>query len=285
MISIAMTTYNGEAYIAKQLHSILNQTLQADELVICDDCSQDHTVEIIESILSETQDIRIRLIKNEQNLGYIQNFYKAISLTEGDYIFLADQDDEWHPNKIARTLQILKETGACAVCTNCSFIDARSQPIIDSSHYARHPFIFRKKDFITRIPFFELAQDNIAQGCTYCFTDVVKQTYLKIHSNHVIHDYQIMLVAASVGEVYFLDEPLIDYRLHASNAVGFKKAKHNRTLRLKMPARKPDIILFLEDMEKEIQLPHHNLYKLLYYFRIPKLILILRKKWYQRYTA
>ena len=51
MISIAMTTYNGEQYIERQLESILNQTLLADEIVICDDGSRDATVEIIRKVI------------------------------------------------------------------------------------------------------------------------------------------------------------------------------------------------------------------------------------------
>lgn len=281
MISVAMTTYNGEAYVARQLYSILDQTLPADEIVICDDCSKDRTVEIIKAIIAETGDNRICLIENPHNLGYTRNFSKAISLTKGNHIFLADQDDEWHPDKMERTLQVLQETGASAVCTNCHFIDQSSIPITDAS-FDRHPFIYRKKANLTRIPFYELAQDNIAQGCTYCFTREVKERYLKINSIHVIHDYQIMLVAASIGSVYFLDEALIDYRLHSNNAVGFQKSSASLALNWKRPARKPEIILFLEDMEKVLRFPAHAFFKLLYYFRVPKIILQLRKKWHQR---
>lgn len=53
MISIAMTTYNGERYIERQLNTILNQSLPVDEIVICDDCSRDRTVEVVEQILPQ----------------------------------------------------------------------------------------------------------------------------------------------------------------------------------------------------------------------------------------
>ena len=50
-LSVAMCTYNGEKYIREQLMSIRNQTLQIDEIVICDDCSEDDTVTIIENLI------------------------------------------------------------------------------------------------------------------------------------------------------------------------------------------------------------------------------------------
>lgn len=87
MISIAMTTYNGEKYIERQLESIFSQTLPVDEIIICDDNSKDRTIEIIGRFIEKNQTDKIRLVHNQENLGYIRNFYKAISLTKGDYIF------------------------------------------------------------------------------------------------------------------------------------------------------------------------------------------------------
>ena len=74
MISIAMTTYNGEKYVEYQLKSILKQTLLADEIVICDDGSTDKTLEIVRRIISENPIANIILIENETNLGYVRNF-------------------------------------------------------------------------------------------------------------------------------------------------------------------------------------------------------------------
>ena len=95
MISVAMTTYNGEQYIKEQLTSIIHQSRQVNEIIICDDCSKDHTPEIIQSFQNQYKDINIKLYINEKNVGYRDNFKKAISLCSGDYIFISDQDDIW----------------------------------------------------------------------------------------------------------------------------------------------------------------------------------------------
>lgn len=125
MISIAMTTYNGARFVEAQLRSILEQTRQPDEIVICDDGSRDDTVNIIRRIIKTSGTDRIRLIENEQNLGYIRNFYKAISLTKGDYVFLADQDDIWHRDKIEKSMAVMERTGAAAICTASRLIDEK----------------------------------------------------------------------------------------------------------------------------------------------------------------
>ena len=68
-ISIAMTTYNGEAYIEKQIISILNQTRKVDEIIICDDCSTDATVTILEHVLQREKCSYCHLVINDTNLG------------------------------------------------------------------------------------------------------------------------------------------------------------------------------------------------------------------------
>ena len=77
-ISVAMCTYNGETYILEQLKSIINQTKQVDEIIICDDCSSDQTTTLVENALNNTS-INYKLIKNEKNMGFKKNFYKVLN--------------------------------------------------------------------------------------------------------------------------------------------------------------------------------------------------------------
>ena len=69
MISVAMTTYNGEKYIRKQIESILNQSMKVDEIIVCDDGSTDKTVEIL-------KEYPVTVYQNEKNLGYRLNLKK-----------------------------------------------------------------------------------------------------------------------------------------------------------------------------------------------------------------
>jgi glycosyltransferase involved in cell wall biosynthesis len=99
-ISIALTTYNGAAYLQAQLSSYLVQERLPDELIVCDDVSTDETVKILESF-KDAAPFKVRIIVNKKNLGYTQNFGKVISKCTGDLIFLSDQDDIWFSEKIS----------------------------------------------------------------------------------------------------------------------------------------------------------------------------------------
>ena len=78
-ISVALAAYNGEKYIKEQLKSILNQNVPVDEIVICDDRSNDKTTAIIEELLIEYPN-KISLHKNQVNLGSSKNFEKLHEL-------------------------------------------------------------------------------------------------------------------------------------------------------------------------------------------------------------
>ena len=118
MISVCVTTYNGEAYIEQQLRSILIQIAPDDEVIVSDDDSTDATLKIVESIGDKC--IRIR----HSHAHYFRdNFVEAMQESKGDIIFLSDQDDVWLPGKYERCINELKNVDL--VCTNSKMTDAK----------------------------------------------------------------------------------------------------------------------------------------------------------------
>jgi glycosyltransferase involved in cell wall biosynthesis len=81
-VSIALTTYNGALHLQEQLDSYVKKTRRPDEVVICDDGSTDDTLSIITEFV-KTAPFSVRVIRNNYNLGYTQNFAKALSLCVG----------------------------------------------------------------------------------------------------------------------------------------------------------------------------------------------------------
>lgn len=277
MISIAMTTYNGAQFVEAQLRSILEQTRQPDEIIICDDGSTDDTVNIIRHVMETSGTDRIRLVENEENLGYIRNFYKAISLTKGDYIFLADQDDIWHREKLEKSLAIMERTGAAAICTRSRLIDRDGQEM-DGNAFIVSVLLARLKEELGPVRFFDLVIENVAQGCTYCFTKEVRAKYLALNSRQLIHDHQIMFIASLVGKVYACAEPMIDYRIHGSNSAGLQENDKNIKVIWKKPKLKPSRVIFLEELNRVVKVPHVHFYKLLYYLRLPYFLSVWKRR-------
>lgn len=105
-ISVVMSTYNGQQYIEEQLESIYKQYRQPDQVLIIDDDSTDNTVELINKFIFNYKLLNWSVEVNRENIGWKRNFWRALSKSNGDIIFLADQDDIWYPNKIQRMMEV-----------------------------------------------------------------------------------------------------------------------------------------------------------------------------------
>lgn len=106
-VSVITSVYNGERFIGETIDSIRAQTMKDWEHIIVDNCSTDRTVEIIEEYMKT--DPRIRLIKNQENVGQIPNLNKAIELAKGEYIARSDADDISYPSRFEKQLAYMKE--------------------------------------------------------------------------------------------------------------------------------------------------------------------------------
>lgn len=221
MISVAMATYNGERYLSKQLESICNQTKKVDDVVIVDDCSTDGTVEMIHKYMEQYSQCNIRFFANEENLGYKRNFRKAMSLCEGDIIFLCDQDDIWRENKVEALAEILESNENIALVSS-SFIqiDSDGKEVSDNkSAYVRR----MKEGELVSVPLEDLIFHNVSQGCAMAFRKEMKDMYLKHFVEDLPHDWVLNVVAAMDKKCYYLNSPMFYYRIHDKNTIGLNE--------------------------------------------------------------
>jgi glycosyltransferase involved in cell wall biosynthesis len=99
LVSVLMTAYNRERYIAEAIESVLASSYRNFELIIVDDCSKDNTVEIARSF--EAKDSRVKIYVNEKNLGDYPNRNKAASFAKGKYLKYLDSDDIIYPYSLS----------------------------------------------------------------------------------------------------------------------------------------------------------------------------------------
>ena len=220
-ISIALCTYNGAKFIIRQLESFSAQTRLPDELVICDDCSSDATVEIIRDFISNAP-FPVWLQVNQTNLGSTKNFEKAISSCAGELIYLSDQDDLWLPDKIARIeAEFEKNPKVGMVFSDAEIVDENLQPL--GRTLWSFTFSDEKREVARAGKFFDvLLAQNVVTGATMAFRAEFRKTFTPIPEGipNLIHDGWISLVIAGEAEVVFIDEPLVKYRQHAAQQLG-----------------------------------------------------------------
>jgi len=112
LVSVLMTSFNREKYIAEAIESVLASTYKDFELIIVDDCSKDNTVGIAKKY--EELDSRVKVYINEVNLGDYPNRNKAASYAIGKYLKYLDSDDTMSPKCLEVMVSGMEENPDCA---------------------------------------------------------------------------------------------------------------------------------------------------------------------------
>ena len=231
MISVAMCTYNGAKYLPEQLESIANQIVPVDELVVCDDGSNDDTIQVLRSF-SEKLPFPVFVHQNEKNLGSTKNFEKCLSLCKGDIIFFSDQDDAWRTDKVKKQIEYFDtHPNIDAVFSDAMMMDDDSQPTgrtiwqeIEFDEAAQNKWVSGEAHEI-------LFRGFVVTGATLAIRKSALPRLMPFptHIPDLIHDAYIAMILSLQEKITFINEPLVSYRIHARQQVGFgAKAEHVR---------------------------------------------------------
>lgn len=212
LVSIAVCTYNGESFLSKQLDSLVQQTYRPLEIIVVDDQSTDSTWDLLQEY-SRRSDL-FSIHQNRDNLGYVKNFEKVLSLCTGDYVALCDQDDIWLPNKVSE--QVAEIGDFSLVYSKPSYIDEHDIPVDMPP--------FKVNRLSGRCPLNLLFHTCVTGHLALIKKEVVSQA-LPFPVSARAHDIWIPLVAAAINGIHASDKILSYYRIHAKN---ISRNKNNR---------------------------------------------------------
>jgi glycosyltransferase involved in cell wall biosynthesis len=200
-ISIALAVFNGEKYLQEQLQSFMLQLRLPDELIVCDDGSNDTSISIIEDF-KKNAPFNVLFHRNTENLGYVKNFEKAIGYCTGDIIFLSDQDDVWLPEKIQLIEKIFFSTPeVMVVLNNMDICDEKLQ--------------LTGLTTLGQIRSAGMKDEVLSYGCCTAFRSSIKSLALPIPDSYS-HDAWINQFGKSMGRWFLYEASLQLYRRHSS---------------------------------------------------------------------
>ena len=127
MISIVVPVYNAAPYIENTVQMVLQQTYQDFELILVDDCSTDNSVDLLEELLEQRKDVRLRLVKKERNQGAAAARNTGLDMASGRYIAFLDADDVWLPHRLEAGLRFMEEKKAGFVFSAYEFGDEQAR--------------------------------------------------------------------------------------------------------------------------------------------------------------
>lgn len=222
LVSVAMCTWNGERWLDAQLESILSSIAPGDELVVVDDASSDGTWARLRAI----DDPRVRLLRNDANLGVRASFDRALGATRGAIVLLADQDDVWEPRKRDAMVEAFAaDPAVTAVVSDATLIDGDGAWIGESFMATRGGFDGSLAGTFVRSRFL---------GCAMGVRRRVLELALPIPARAPMHDMWLGAIAAAIGRVAYVDRPLLRYRRHGGNASPSRSPSPLRALRWRL---------------------------------------------------
>lgn len=220
-ISVALAACDGARYLPALLDSLIAQHRPPAEVVACDDASNDGTAALLESFAARAP-FPVRIQRNPARLGVVENFSRAMALCSGNCIALADQDDVWHDDKLARLSTALAVPSVLAAFSDANVVDENLHGL-GYTMWQRVRFTRDEQERMMRGRAFEvLLKHQIVTGATLAFKVSLRDTAMPVPPDWP-HDAWLAIHAAARGGLLPIGEPLIDYRQHADNIVGGKR--------------------------------------------------------------
>lgn len=217
-----MATFNGEKFLRDQLSSLSRQSHLPDELVVTDDCSTDQTLKVLKEFQTEAP-FAVRLSVNERRLGYAENFLRAASQCKGDLIAFCDQDDVWMENKLERCLREFDSPTLYLVAHSMLAVDSDLKTI-SYSPGIRKSFTVNQGNETPGLRWSlgcaEVMRREVIHALLQFWPADHEQYAAKFNLKLLGHDEIAYFLANGMGDIRFLAEPLIRYRVHGSNVTN-----------------------------------------------------------------
>ena len=212
LVSVTLCTYNGMKFIGPQLVSIQKQSYSPIEIIIVDDCSTDGTYEWLKA--EAEKDNRIRLFRNQNNLGFNFNFNKACSYAKGEFIAIADQDDIWDESKLSILVSAIKQRkdNIMAHCISAKF-KKEDKPNLKNHKLMNHFSGNDSRQFFL---------SNRVAGHNMLFKKELLKTAMPFPGEGY-YDWWLVVHACCIGRIEAVEEILVWHRRHENNATS--KAK------------------------------------------------------------
>ena len=231
-VAICMTTCDPPlALFRRQVESIRAQTFTDWVCVVSDDCSEPERYAAIQEVLGD--DPRFLLSRTPRRLGFYRNFERALTLapTGARHIALADQDDRWHPDKLAT---LLAELGTAQLI----YSDAR---VVDGDGRVLADTYWSRRDN-NHSDLLSLLVANSVTGAASLFPAALLRDALPFPPAQFahFHDHWLALVALSLGDIAFVERPLYDYVQHGGATLGHAAANRMPGMRERLEAVRRD---------------------------------------------
>lgn len=177
LVSIVIPVYNREKYISEAIESAINQTYKNIEIVVVDNCSTDHTWDILKNYAEK--DERIRIFKNDTNIGPVLNWQECFHKAKGEYIKILWSDDWMSLDFIEKAINLFDKDTAFVISWQKIM---ENEVTIDSFSYKMD--VYDVQSYLNNILYISKESFPLSPGCSlFRKNDIIDAFVLKIPNN------------------------------------------------------------------------------------------------------
>lgn len=222
-VSILMPTFNRSSFLKEAIESVLLQNISEFEIIVADNASTDNTKQIVALF----DDKRIVYFRNENNIGVVNNYNKALKLSKGEYIYIFSDDDVMLPNNILKKMNVLDSySNVGLVHSNIRMINEVGE-VISDNHWAGSYYDKWKEDHDSSVLFdgkeyFKILYEHwniISMPSVMIRKSIINATGEFNSNTHYFCDWDLWMRISLFSDVYYLSDKLLDYRIHSSNVI------------------------------------------------------------------
>lgn len=249
-VEVVLCTCDGEAFLAEQLGSIAGQERPPDRVLVADDASTDASLEIVESFASDAP-FEVTVLTHEQRVGPTSNFERGLSASSADVVFLADQDDRWYVDKIARMLPMFADPAIHMVLSDMDLVGTDGSALGETMWHRLGTRGDQRE--LERRPVEVLLERRHAQGAAAAVSRSLIEMALPfpdelepLDRRWLRHDGWLSLLAAATGGLRLLDGPTTGaHRVHPGQVTGPPLRRRRRSGAVRRRNQKGELDLAL----------------------------------------
>lgn len=218
-VSILVPTYNRRRLLLEALNSILKQSYTDFEVIVVDNCSPDDTEAAVRSLRDE----RVVYVRNEVNVGPVNNHNRALRLARGKYVYFFSDDDIMLEHNLARKVEIFEKYPSVGlVHSNINTIDGEGNTI-STGHWALGDIqqLMTNQPQMPQATAFDLLYNRwnfLAMPTVVVRREILQQNRLEMNNQlKYLYDWDLWMKVSLKTDFYYLDEVLVLYRAHATN--------------------------------------------------------------------
>lgn len=237
-VSVIMITYRHEKYIEEAIMGVfLQKAFFPIEFIIANDCSADHTDEIIKQLVEKAPiNIIVKYIRHKKNIGMNANFISATQQATGNYIALCEGDDYWtDPYKLQKQVNFLEANEDYAICFH------EVKELVNDNLFLSNLIQNKEKQNYT---IEDLAEYNFIHTASVLFRNGLLKEFPSWFNKSPIGDYPLHMLNAKYGKIKYFSEPMAVYRRHENSIWSLKSKQYMYE----------NILITLEFLKEEVDL-------------------------------